>query len=459
MENITLYRKYRPQNFEQLYGQQNIVEAIKNSLDNNKMSHAYLFNGPRGVGKTTIARLIAKGINCLNNGPSSIPCDECENCREIVNGSAMDIIEIDAASNRGIDEIRDLKESTGYLPVKCRKKIYIIDEVHMLTKEAFNALLKILEEPPQHILFILTTTEIEKIPDTVISRCQRYDFKTLSENDIVNMLINVAEKENIKIDEESLNLIYQKSEGSARDSFSIFEQVISNYYHLDQITLELTEKSIGLVSSKVHNEFLENIEKENKEDIISQIDDLWNNGIQIDQFLKDFCKYVKRSNVNIDLKIKIISAVYDILNKFRNEEDKRLISYLIIDKILKKDNIAVSKVINYDNHKNVQTKQFNNENWNEFVANLEKEGRYRFYCLLNQTSVVIDNNNISISLKNNKELINVLNNPNTIDFIEKEIYDKYGLNVNIITEKGEETTFLHEDIKNKLISIFDAIEE
>ncbi len=459
MENITLYRKYRPQNFEQLYGQQNIVEAIKNSLDNNKMSHAYLFNGPRGVGKTTIARLIAKGINCLNNGPSSIPCDECENCREIVNGSAMDIIEIDAASNRGIDEIRDLKESTGYLPVKCRKKIYIIDEVHMLTKEAFNALLKILEEPPQHILFILATTEIEKIPDTVISRCQRYDFKTLSENDIVNMLINVAEKENIKIDEESLNLIYQKSEGSARDSFSIFEQVISNYYHLDQITLELTEKSLGLVSSKVHNEFLENIEKENKVDIISQIDYLWNNGIQIDQFLKDFCKYVKRSNVNIDLKIKIISAVYDILNKFRNEEDKRLISYLIIDKILKKDNIAVSKVINYDNHKNVQTKQFNNENWNEFVANLEKEGRYRFYCLLNQTSVVIDNNNISISLKNNKELINVLNNPNTIDFIEKEIYDKYGLNVNIITEKGEETTFLHEDIKNKLISIFDAIEE
>ena len=459
MENITLYRKYRPQNFEQLYGQQNIVEAIKNSLDNNKMSHAYLFNGPRGVGKTTIARLIAKSINCLNNGPSSIPCDECENCREIVNGSAMDIIEIDAASNRGIDEIRDLKESTGYLPVKCRKKIYIIDEVHMLTKEAFNALLKILEEPPQHILFILATTEIEKIPDTVISRCQRYDFKTLSENDIVNMLINVAEKENIKIDEESLNLIYQKSEGSARDSFSIFEQVISNYYHLDQITLELTEKSLGLVSSKVHNEFLENIEKENKVDIISQIDYLWNNGIQIDQFLKDFCKYVKRSNVNIDLKIKIISAVYDILNKFRNEEDKRLISYLIIDKILKKDNIVVSKVINYDNHKNVQTKQFNNENWNEFVANLEKEGRYRFYCLLNQTSVVIDNNNISISLKNNKELINVLNNPNTIDFIEKEIYDKYGLNVNIITEKGEETTFLHEDIKNKLISIFDAIEE
>ena len=458
MENITLYRKYRPQNFEQLYGQEHIVEAIKNSLDNNKMSHAYLFNGPRGVGKTTIARLIAKGINCLNNGPSSIPCDECDNCKEIVNGSSIDIIEIDAASNRGIDEIRDLKESTGYLPVKCRKKIYIIDEVHMLTKEAFNALLKILEEPPQHILFILATTEIEKIPDTVISRCQRYDFKTLSKQNIVEMLKSVAEKENIKIDEESLNLIYQKSEGSARDSFSIFEQVTSNYYHLDEITLELTEKALGLVSSMIHKEFLENIKDAKKEKIIEQIDELWNNGIQIDQFLKDFCRYIKMSDTDIDLKIKIISNIYDLLNKFRNEEDKRLISYLIINKILKKEKeVVVSQVVKYNEKKNIPLKQFNEDNWNEFISYLEKEGRYKFYCLLNQTSVNIENNNISISV-NNKGLINVLNNPSTIDFIEKAIYDKYGINVNLIPEKIEETNFLDENIKNRLISIFDAVE-
>lgn len=458
MENITLYRKYRPQNFEQLYGQEHIVEAIKNSLDNNKMSHAYLFNGPRGVGKTTIARLIAKGINCLNNGPSSIPCDECDNCKEIVNGSSIDIIEIDAASNRGIDEIRDLKESTGYLPVKCRKKIYIIDEVHMLTKEAFNALLKILEEPPQHILFILATTEIEKIPDTVISRCQRYDFKTLSKQNIVEMLKSVAEKENIKIDEESLNLIYQKSEGSARDSFSIFEQVTSNYYHLDEITLELTEKALGLVSSMIHKEFLENIKEAKKEKIIEQIDELWNNGIQIDQFLKDFCRYIKMSDTDIDLKIKIISNIYDLLNKFRNEEDKRLISYLIINKILKKEKeVVVSQVVKYNEKKNIPLKQFNEDNWNEFISYLEKEGRYKFYCLLNQTSVNIENNNISISV-NNKGLINVLNNPSTIDFIEKAIYDKYGINVNLIPEKIEETNFLDENIKNRLISIFDAVE-
>ena len=322
-------------------------------------------------------------------------------------------------------------------------------------KYIFNALLKILEEPPQHILFILATTEIEKIPDTVISRCQRYDFKTLSKQNIVEMLKSVAEKENIKIDEESLNLIYQKSEGSARDSFSIFEQVISNYYHLDEITLELTEKALGLVSSMIHKEFLENIKEAKKEKII---DELWNNGIQIDQFLKDFCRYIKMSDTDIDLKIKIISNIYDLLNKFRNEEDKRLISYLIINKILKKEKeIVVSQVVKYNEKKNIPLKQFNEDNWNEFISYLEKEGRYKFYCLLNQTSVNIENNNISISV-NNRGLINVLNNPNTIDFIEKAIYDKYGINVNLIPEKIEETNFLDENIKNRLISVFDAVE-
>jgi len=223
-------RKYRPQSFRDVVGQQAITNTLLNAIENNHLAQALLFTGPRGVGKTTIARLIAKGVNCLNaEDVTDNPCGVCDNCREISQGISMDMIEIDAASNRGIDEIRELKEKINYQPVKGRKKIYIIDEVHMLTKEAFNALLKTLEEPPAHVIFILATTELEKILPTIISRCQRYDFLPIDRKNIINLLRGVAEKENIDIDDGSLELVYRKSEGSARDSFSIFEQVISNF--------------------------------------------------------------------------------------------------------------------------------------------------------------------------------------------------------------------------------------
>ena len=211
--HITLYRKYRPKDFSEIAGESDIVKTLKNSLDNDRISHAYLFSGPRGVGKTTSARLIAKGVNCLKNGISSSPCNECENCREIDNGSFIDLIEIDAASNRGIDEIRELKDKINYQPSKGRKKIYIIDEVHMLTKEAFNALLKTLEEPPEHVIFILATTEPDKILPTIISRCQRYDFKSLTYTEVKDKLSEICRGENVEIDEGSLGLIYESSGG------------------------------------------------------------------------------------------------------------------------------------------------------------------------------------------------------------------------------------------------------
>ncbi|WP_064606778.1 DNA polymerase III subunit gamma/tau [Streptobacillus moniliformis] len=455
MENITLYRKYRPQNFSELYGQEHIVRAIKNSLDNDKLSHAYLFNGPRGVGKTTIARLIAKGANC-NSGITSNPCDDCENCKEITKGISVDIIEIDAASNRGIDEIRDLKESTGYLPVKCRKKVYIIDEVHMLTKEAFNALLKILEEPPKHIIFILATTEIEKIPDTVISRCQRYDFKTISETDIINMLKKVAKNENINIDTESLELIYSKSEGSARDSFSIFEQVTSNYYNEDEITIDKTEKALGVVSKIFYNNFTNLIIENKKDELISFIDKLWIEGIQIDQFLRDFCKYIKHQDIDLDLKTHIISNVLEILVKYKNEEDKRLLAYIIINKILK---MSTSVNVNTVNMTNTEI-EFSLEKWQIFIKHLYDLGRQRYYNLIKDTKISVQNNNITIINDRSNYYFRYLNSENTIDFLEKELEKKFGFKYNILIEStSEEKEEFDEEIKNKIISIFNAIEK
>lgn len=221
----TLARKYRPQVFEEVVGQEEIVETLKKAIRINRVTHAYLFSGPRGVGKTTIARIFAKALNCAN-GPIETPCNKCDSCIEITNGSSLDVLEIDGASNRGIDEIRNLRENVNLLPAKSRFKIYIIDEVHMLTNEAFNALLKTLEEPPDYIKFFFATTAPEKIPPTIISRCQRFNLKPLKREDVKKKLIEICEKENIKIEEKAIDEIYDFCEGSLRDAISLLEQLI-----------------------------------------------------------------------------------------------------------------------------------------------------------------------------------------------------------------------------------------
>ena len=337
--HITLYRKYRPKNFEEVAGQKEIVKTIKTSLRNGKTSHAYLFTGPRGVGKTTLARLIAKGVNCLENGITDEPCNRCENCLAINNGTFLDMVEIDAASNRGIDEIRQLKEKINYQPVKGRKKIYIIDEVHMLTKEAFNALLKTLEEPPEHVIFILATTEADKILPTIISRCQRYDFKTLSLNDMKEQLRFIGKNEGVDIPDDVLELIYESSGGSVRDAVSILERIMVTCLG-EEITLEKSEEVLGVTSAKKMEEFLMEIKEKNYTKLVKTLDNFWNDSVEIELFFKDFAKYCKglmaKGELEIEKGLSIIGCIFDSLNKFKYEEDKRLVGYVIVDNLMKR---------------------------------------------------------------------------------------------------------------------------
>lgn len=226
MEHIALYRAWRPQSFQDMVGQQHIIRTLQNAIREQRLSHAYLFSGPRGTGKTTTAKILAKAVNC-EHGPSPEPCNECDACRRITAGAVMDVLEIDAASNRGVEEIRDLREKVKYAPTEVRQKVYIIDEVHMLTTEAFNALLKTLEEPPPHVVFILATTEPHKLPATVISRCQRFDFRRVSLEEQCDRLKLICEQEGIQAEDEAIQYIARLSDGGMRDALSILDQIAS----------------------------------------------------------------------------------------------------------------------------------------------------------------------------------------------------------------------------------------
>ncbi len=244
MNYISFYRKWRPQNFEEIIGQEYNIRTIRNAISNNRISHSYIFCGPRGTGKTSTARILAKALNCTK-GITPDPCNKCENCISISNGSSVDVVEIDAASNRGINEIRELREKVKYLPNILRKKVYIIDEVHMLTTEAFNALLKVLEEPPEHVIFIMATTEPNKVIPTILSRCQRFDFFPIPMDKIKERLQKIAKKEKITINGPALDLISKYADGSLRDADGILEQLAA--FGEDKIEVQDVTSLLGVI--------------------------------------------------------------------------------------------------------------------------------------------------------------------------------------------------------------------
>ena len=284
MSYLVLARKWRPQVFEDVIGQRPITQTLQNAISQKRVAHAFLFTGARGVGKTSTARILAKALNC-ETGPSLNPCNQCKTCHEISSGTSMDVIEIDGASNRGIDEIRELRENVRYTPAKSRHKIFIIDEVHMLTREAFNALLKTLEEPPPHIIFVFATTEPHKIPSTILSRCQRYDFKRIPLKEIVESLKKITEEEKVQISQRGLLYLARESEGSMRDAQSLLDQVIS--YAGKEIRDEDIVEVLGLVDQKILYDTLEAIADRDAGRCVDVVEQVYLYGYDVQHFCRE----------------------------------------------------------------------------------------------------------------------------------------------------------------------------
>ena len=308
-EYIVTARKYRPMKFDDVEAQSHVTRTLKNAIQQHRLAHAYLFAGPRGVGKTTTARLLAKLVNCQNPTAEFEPDNECELCREITEGRSFDVLEIDGASNRGVEEIRNLRESVRYAPAKGKYKVYIIDEVHMLTKEAFNALLKTLEEPPSHVLFIFATTEIHKLPATIISRCQRFDFRRIAIDDIMSNLRGIAAKEGLEIDDESLLLIAKKGDGSMRDSQSIFDQIVALCGK--KITKDQILQALNIVDQDFYFRVTDLIRTKDAKGGLDLVQDVMSRGYDIKEFLGGLTEHLRN----------ILTAVTSGSTNFIEESD------------------------------------------------------------------------------------------------------------------------------------------
>lgn len=326
-----LYRTYRPTNFNEVAGQQHIVKTLQNAVKQNKIAHAYLFCGPRGTGKTSIAKIFAKAINCENLDHK--PCLECSNCLAVQDGSHPDIIEIDAASNNGVDEVRELIEKVKYAPLKGKFKVYIIDEVHMMSAGAFNALLKTIEEPPEHVIFIFATTEPQKVLPTIISRCQRYDFTKVSISDMKERLITVLNHEHIRYEDEAIRLICQLADGGVRDAFSILDQVIA--YAQDEVQTHHVNEIYGIMTVKEKIELLQMVGNKDALNLMNQVSDLIEKGIDIKRCTMDLIDILKETVIHdytqdgSMLKVLAEDEIHDAKINMSTKERLKMIEYLM----------------------------------------------------------------------------------------------------------------------------------
>ncbi len=321
MQNLVLYRKYRPKTFSEVVGQEPVIQTLTNAIARNMIGHGYLFSGFHGCGKTSVARLFAKAINCQNRKDGEAePCNKCDSCLEINQGTAIDLIEIDAASNRGIDEIREPKEGIRFRPAKSKYKVFIIDEAHQLTKEAANALLKTLEEPPSHAVFVLATTELHKMIPTILSRCQQFNFRKLKMPEIIQRLEYILKQEKIKFEKEAIELIALKASGSIRDAETLLDEVISFSGDGGALKIEIVQTILGSADKKAVFQFLEFLQSKNAKGVFELLTELRFSAVDLREFAKDLLEYLREA-----LFLKISPAYQsDLILSLTKEEKEKL---------------------------------------------------------------------------------------------------------------------------------------
>ena len=479
MEYQVLSRKYRPQNFNEIIGQPHVVDTLVNSINLNRIAHGYLFSGLRGVGKTTIARVFSKTLNCLNK-KDNITCEKCQNCIEIKESRSLDVIELDGASNRGIDEIREIKETVKYPPVSSIYKIFIIDEVHMLTKEAFNALLKTLEEPPKNVIFILATTNPFKIPDTILSRTLRFDFKKISKKDISNHLINLLDKEKVKYENSALEAISLKADGSMRDGLSILDKIIS--YSHSIVSYDLVKESLGIIEDEVYLKLLECIYLKKIDTLLNEVKNIIDSGYEINNFISGFTLFLsnclvytsgytnndivndtvstwlddnKNNIINIDI-MRIIDEIqkYELRSKHLLRPDIALESLLV--KIGSMDQtIEISELVkninNVENKKKISSKKnklIKHSDLNDDTSSKKEEKKSKIESEVSSIDPI----------KNWDNILNIINDKSErIYGLIKDVQLKLNNDILIIDLGDKGNDFIKKTLMDKIQLIEDAI--
>ena len=512
MEYISLYRKYRPKTFSDVVGQEVVVKILKNSILNNKISHAYIFSGPRGTGKTSIAKIFSKAVNCLNTTDGDL-CNNCENCLQNID-EEIDIIEIDAASNNGVDEIREIRNNVKLMPVHLKYKVYIIDEVHMLSTSAFNALLKTLEEPPKHVIFILATTEFNKIPATVISRCQKFDFKKITNKQIEGRLKYILEQEKKNLNGEVISLIAKLSDGGLRDAINMLDQVIS--LEKENITIDDVYNLIGDISEKNIIILLENIVSGNIKETLKNINEYYEEGknfinicerLQLlirniiifnntdNYFDKEYeKKLLDFSHIELEYCEKMSDELFNLINELKRTNNQKIITEISflkmclmqnkkeeknIDKIETKNNskdneipIIIEEKQNEEKEKNKSIKINNvfcgpsKELKNNFVKNYEKlkeflsikEYNSLVNLLLKATPQIVTETNVLFTFKNNFDIVLF---DNKIEEIQDLLRKIFGKKYSVVAVNNEEYSNILKEYKKNIDSgkIYKYIEE